>query len=258
MRGLNKLIVSGIILTVLLLLTFIILQGLQLPVGRFIDWVIGIATFWWLLIIVTFPWNIHFQAREVVFEATISMEKNIPIKPKNLDYAKKWVKWSLIIAIALHLISAIGLYALAVSGISSIGYLGSGAALLLTVLRPVMRAYKYIAARLAAIQREFLYPREDIVKLRQDVKDISKKVKALQTQLNTENEQSWATKQEARLAGMGQEINRVWVALNEQRTTNQSDHARLSREAEHAIAQISADGQFLDHVREIIRFVKSA
>ena len=30
------------------------------------------------------------------------------------------------------------------------------------------------------------------------------------------------------------------------------------REAEQAVAQISADGQVLDHVRELVRFFKSA
>jgi hypothetical protein len=32
----------------------------------------------------------------------------------------------------------------------------------------------------------------------------------------------------------------------------------LSREARQAIAQLTTDGQFLDHVREIIRFFKTA
>lgn len=257
-RDVNRFIISGIILTALVLLVFVVFQWLQLPVGRFTDWFIGITTFWWLLIIVTFPWNIHFQAREVIVEAERSTEKGIPVKQERVDYAKVWVKRSLFIAIVLHLLSAGGLYALAISGISAIGYIGSGAALLLTILRPVMRAYKYIAARLATIQREIRYPREDVVKLRQDIQQIDKKVKALQAQLDTENRHSWAARQEANVEGVNQEINRVRVDLTKLQTANQAEHARLAHEAEHAIAQISADGQFLDHVREIIRFVKSA
>ena len=57
---------------------------------------------------------------------------------------------------------------------------------------------------------------------------------------------------------MSHELEGVRLTLNELHTTNQAEHAHLSREAEHAIAQITADGQFLDHVREIIRFVKNA
>ncbi len=257
-RGFNKFIISGILLTILVLLAFLILQWLQLPGGRFIDWLIAIAAFWGLLVIVTFPWNIHFQAREVVIEAARSTGKGILVKPAQIDYAKIWVKRSLFIAIALHLLAAIGLYLVAITGISAVGYIGFGAALLLTVLRPIIRAYKYIANRLATIQREFRYPRQDVVKLRQDVEQLDERVKSLQTQLDTENKHSWAAQQQTNVDGLSQQLDQVRVALADYQTANQTDHLRLSRESEQAIAQITADGQFLDHVREIIRFVKNA
>ncbi|MDM8518942.1 hypothetical protein QUF64_02765 [Anaerolineales bacterium HSG6] len=76
--------------------------------------------------------------------------------------------------------------------------------------------------------------------------------------MDTSNKQSWATRQEARLNGLNQELDQVQVSLNDLRVSNQTDHIRLTREAEQAIAQITVDGQFLNHVREIIRFVKTA
>ena len=42
------------------------------------------------------------------------------------------------------------------------------------------------------------------------------------------------------------------------RATNRAEHDRLARDTEHAVAQLTADSQFLDHVREIIRFYKTA
>ena len=48
------------------------------------------------------------------------------------------------------------------------------------------------------------------------------------------------------------------TALEKLRADNKSDHDRLSREAQQAISQLSSDSQFLDHVREIIRFFKTA
>jgi hypothetical protein len=42
-------------LAVLLLLVFGVLQLLHIPSGSFLDWMIGIASFWWLLVIVTVP-----------------------------------------------------------------------------------------------------------------------------------------------------------------------------------------------------------
>ncbi|WP_293297704.1 MULTISPECIES: hypothetical protein [unclassified Microcoleus] len=42
------------------------------------------------------------------------------------------------------------------------------------------------------------------------------------------------------------------------RSTNHAEHTKLARDAESAIAQLTSDGQFLNHVREIIRFFKES
>ena len=151
---------------ILVLLVFGILQWLHVSVGSFLDWVIAVAIFEWLLAIVTVPWNIHFEAKTVVDEAAVSKQKGMQVDDKQVEYAKVVAKRSLIVAIALHLLSAAGLYALAATGISIIGYISSGAALLLTVLRPAVRIYEYLATRLAMIRQELTYPREDVWELR--------------------------------------------------------------------------------------------
>ena len=40
--------------------------------------------------------------------------------------------------------------------------------------------------------------------------------------------------------------------------SNAEEHNRLAEEARSPISKLTTDGQFLDHVREIIRFFKSA
>lgn len=245
-------------LAIFLLLAFGLLQWLHLPAGNFLDWVIGGASFWWLLVIVTVPWNIHFQAKEVLAEADQSAEKGIPVDENKIKYVKLLALRSLLAALALHLISAIGLYILAIAGISAVGYFGSGAALLLTILRPAVRGYEYLAARLAMIREQVKYPREDIVEVRNRLADIESNVKVLQDQLNSEDPSSWATSQQRYLEATRNDLTRIAASLEELRATNQAEHERLTREAQRAIAQLSEDGQFLDHVREIIRFFKTS
>ena len=70
-------VAPGVALTVLALLVFVLLHLLQAPAGRLIDWLVGIASFWWLLVIVTVPWNIHFEARQVLVDAADSAEPGI-------------------------------------------------------------------------------------------------------------------------------------------------------------------------------------
>ena len=246
----------GIVLTVLLV--FGILQWLHIPTGSFLDWVIAVAIFEWLLVVVTVPWNIHFEAKEVIAEAAQSAEKGIKIDRKQVNYADMVAKRSFFVAIALHLLSAIGFYILAATGISAIGYISSGAALLLTFLRPAIRAYEYLAMRLAMIREQIKYPREDIVELRDRFNILEASVKRLEETLNTEYPDSWASMQYRQLESVRSDLTRTSANLEELRSLNQAEHQRLSQEAQQAISQLTADTQFLDRVREIIRFFKSA
>ena len=145
---------SSLALVFLTLLTYGILQWLQLPVGSFLDWLIGLASFGWLTVIVTVPWNVHFQAREVLAEADESAAKGIPLEERQLKYVQMLAKRSLWLVLLLHLLSAVGLYVLAALNISAVGYVSSAAALLLTALRPTLRAYQYLAARLTMIHKD--------------------------------------------------------------------------------------------------------
>jgi hypothetical protein len=243
---------------VLVLLVFGVLQLLHVSAGSFIDWVIAVAVFEWLLVIVTVPWNIHFEAKAVLDEAVVSVQKEIAVDDKQVEYAKVIAKRSLIVAIALHLLSAVGLYALSAAGISVVGYISSGAALLLTVLRPAVRTYEYLAARLAMIRQEFKYPREDIWELRNRFNSLEETVKRLEEQMDPEEPYSWVATFQRHQEETRKELARLTASFEELRATNEAQHQRLSREAQQAIAQLTTDGQFLDHVREIIRFFKTA
>jgi hypothetical protein len=248
--------IAGIVVVVLA--AFGLLQWLHIPAGNFLDWVIGGASFWWLLVIVTVPWNVHFQAKEVLAEAAQSTEKGIPVDEKQVKYVTLLAKRSLWVAIALHLFSAVGLYTLAATGISTVGYISSGAALLLTILRPAIRAYEYLYARLAMIRQEWKYPREDIFELRDRFSILEQKMQSLEDQLNPEQPYSLPATQQRFAEETRRDLARIAANLEELRATNQTEHERLGREARNAIAQLSTDGQFLDHVREIIRFFKTA
>jgi hypothetical protein len=254
----NFFISSIVGIVIVVLAAFGLLQWLHIPAGSFLDWVIGGASFWWLLVIVTVPWNVHFQAKEVLAEAAQSIEKRIPVDEKQLKYVRLLAKRSLWVALGLHLFSAIGLYTLAATGISTVGYISSGAALLLTILRPAISAYEYLSARLRMIRQEWQYPREDIVELRDRFSVLEQKIERLEEQLDPEQPYSVVATQQRFSEETRRDLAKIGANLEELRATNQTEHERLSREARNAIAQLSTDGQFLDHVREIIRFFKTA
>lgn len=243
---------------VLALLVFFLLQWLHLPAGNLVDWFIGIASFWWLLAIVTVPWNIYFEAQEVLSEANLSRQRQIFLDPEQLRYTQRVRRWSLTIALILHGVSAIALYSLAASGVSAVGYLAAVATVLLTVLRPAVRAYAYLAGRLFLIKQQIQYPREDVLELRQRVQSLEYMVQQLNDRLDPAQEDSWIARQSREWQEIRQQNARLRADLEQMTARNDRDHEHLAREAKQAIAQLNEDSQFLGHVREIIHFLKTA
>jgi len=237
---------------------FATLKWLDVPAGTFMDWLIGLGTFWWLIGITTVPWNMHFAAREVIDEASISAEKGMTVNTANVDYARKLAKRFLTIAIALHIISAIALYLLAYYQITAVGYFASVAALLLTFARPLSRLYDYIASRLQRMRAEIRYPRDDVYEWTQKTTDLATRTEHIESILNFKEQNAWVNKQQDTIKNLQEKITGLAVELDQLRLTNQKEHERLSRKSEEEISRLSEDAQFLNQIRELIRFVKQA
>ncbi|MDJ0688796.1 MAG: hypothetical protein QNJ41_09815 [Xenococcaceae cyanobacterium MO_188.B32] len=233
-------------------------QWLHISAGNLIDWLIGIASFWWLLVIVTIPWNIYFDAREAIAEAEVSRKKGLEFDRQKLNYVQKVARWSLVGAVSLHGISAIALYLLAATGISNVGYVSSGLTLLLTILRPTIRGYQYLTTILSNFKKEIKYPREDALELRNRVKNLEREIKTIATKLDPKNPDSLVSKQQQESQENRDRLARLKALLEELQAKNTVEHEQLAREAKNAISQLNEDSQFLSHVREIIRFVKTA
>ena len=252
-------------LAVIALLVFAVLNWIGVPAGSLLDWVIGLASFWWLLVIVTVPWNVHFTAKQALASARQSRDRNLDIKPDRLAYVQKIAKRSFIVAIALHIGSALVLYLLAATGISTIGYFSSIAALLLTGLRPAIVFYVYLANQLKSIEKEFKYPRDDVQKVLSDLAELKgiidtlkNRTNALEQDLDSDRDTSFAAQQNRRVTALTTDLQTLSAEHRQLAAQNQADHVQLQAEARDAIAQITADGQFLENVRDIIRFIKSA
>ncbi len=242
----------------LALLAFGGLNLLHIPTGNFVSWAIAAAVFWWLIIITTVPWNIYFSARAVLSEAEASRQRKIVVNEQTCQYVVGVQQRVLRVAIAIHGISAISLYLLAAASISRVGYLGSVAALLLTGLRPAIAAYRYLMQRLASIGKEFVYPRQDIVTLQQKVEQLRTQQETLARQLDPDNDSSWVAQQQNALARLQEDIAQLRAAHNHLKAANAEAHQHITLEARSAIAQLNEDSEFLDRVRELIRFWKTA
>ena len=243
----------------LLLVGYGLVRHLNVPIaGSFGDWAVGLLAAFWLVAVVTVPWNVHFKAKAVLADAGPSRDRGLAVDPRQVAYVARLARVSLWVAVALHVASAAVLLGLAVAGVSRVGYAGSVVALLLTGLRPAAAAYHYLAERLRTIGHDWHYPREDVVEVRRRLDAAEAELASIKLQLDPDRPESLAAVQRDHVARTRDEIAAVAAAVAAARAANDADHDRLSREAKSAISQLSVDGQFLDHVREIIRFFKSA
>jgi hypothetical protein len=257
-KDLNALTGLTIALVIVGLIAFAILRWLGVYTGNFLEWSLGVAIFWWLAVVVTIPWNVHFKAKQVAMEGKQSREKGIRVNRESLDYVNVIVRRSLAIAIALHGVSALAFYLLAVTGVSAIGYIGSGAALLLTGLRPAIAFYQYLSARLQEIDQAVKYPREDIAEVRDRLLSLEQGLQQLSDQVNPDKPNSVTASQQRQLEAIRQDLTGLSTSHRTLQAQNTADHDRLAREAQGAISKLNADAEFLDRARELIRFFKEA
>ena len=251
-------------------MTYGILTYLDKDVGELVDWTIGVLAFLWLTTLVTVPWNAHFKAKEVLDDAEISARKNILVVESSLKYARNVAKWSLIIAIALHILSAIILYWITFSGISPVGHFAAYAAVMLTFLRPSVRFYEYLQRRLAEIKREFRYPREDVEELVKKVTKITKKVQKLEDLLSDDTQKktlSWKQEVSKTHKDIFTQLEKINTTFEKYTTKNdeglvimkqesKTEFEKVRGEASERLAKITTDSQILDSVRELAKFFK--
>lgn len=225
----------------------------QWPIKPSLDAVIGIFTLLWLYFVVTVPWNIVFQAKQLLFEAQVSQQRGIQTDPEAVAYARRWARIALWVALALHLLTAGVLSVAAYSGVGLIGWLGAGAAILLTLLRPGLRAYTHVRDRLSRLTREVEVPREDAVELRRRLKELEDQLASL-TQRHADTTQQTEHRLEA--------IETRATQVSDKHDTL-AEHVRLElvrveREAQNTVAQVLGDAAVVGHVRELVRFFKTA
>jgi len=253
---------------VLALVAYGVVSFFNLPAGDLVDWAVGVASFLWLMAIVTVPWNAHFKAKEVLDDAEISQRKDIYLVDEALQFTKKVAKRSLIIAISLHIFSAIALYMIALFNVSEVGSFAAIAALLLTFLRPSVRFYEYLNTKLSAIRQEFRYPREDMHELLNRVEDMKMEIENIRNTLDTDPEKpSWRNSVDRSLQDLlltqveqeesfKQEKNKNTIEFASIRAESQEEFVKVRTENQQKFAQVTADSKVLDSVREIANFIR--
>ena len=111
----------------------------------------------WQVLLLTVPWSLYFQARQVVQETVTSRERGLRIPEGRAADAARIARRLRLLAIGSHLVTA--------AVVAVITYF-SGFYLLSTVFRPAQAYLVYIRGQLRTMLKETRFPRDDVLELK--------------------------------------------------------------------------------------------
>lgn len=235
------------------------LSGWQVPPltpGLALDIGMGVVCLIWLLLILTVPWDIHFQARAVQFELERSRETGLAVNDERLAYVKRTQRTTLWVALGLHVFSAIIISGLAWFTRGSMGYWFAGFYLVTMVFRPFGAAYDYLHRKLSDIGEEARFPRDDALKLKNDLAEVKADLAELHRQMERiSTELVTLTNASARAH---QDILALQQAIERAEQSFRSRIGQMSDEIERALTRTFDHQDIVNGLRAFARLIKSA
>ncbi|MFZ2959714.1 MAG: hypothetical protein WA705_22755 [Candidatus Ozemobacteraceae bacterium] len=155
-----------------------------------VDFIVALFGLLGMVTILSHPWDLYFEARNLRLEQAESLRKSIKIPQEDVDYTNRLVPRLLLTCLSLHLLAAAVAFATAWFSHGVIGYWFSGFFLLSTAFRPVHAFHVHMKTRLFNLRARCLVPREDAVDLATRLRSIESDVKDLQIELKKDREQT--------------------------------------------------------------------
>ncbi|WP_182881520.1 hypothetical protein [Microbispora sp. H10949] len=162
---------SGIVfLTIISTIAGIVLvYVVDVPLPVVVSLGFGALCLIWLIVLLTLPWNVYFQAHALIHEIRVSRERGMTIPPEREAEARRIAVRMRRAAVAAHLVSAALLALITYFSGEMVGYYFAVFYLLATFLRPAGAWFAHLRGRMTTMLEEVRYPREDAVALAERV-----------------------------------------------------------------------------------------
>lgn len=212
----------------------------DVPAQTLIMWGAGGAAMIWLIVLVTLPWNLHFQAREVLAEMKRSKDAGIKVTDEQFAFAERVKRWTLLTSLGTHVLSAAVALAVAVFADQSLGYPFAGFYLLSCLVRPATAAVAQVRRRLSALAEDTRYPRDDVMKLRGQVERSAADVERIDELIKEMQKQHEALAQ----------------ASERQRVDLEGKIAALTRKFEESLDRLTDNRELIAGIKAFLRMIR--
>lgn len=225
------------LLTVLVALVALGIVLLDLPTVSRLDILFGAVGFAWLLVVLTLPWDLHFQATNVLREIDRSLARGLkPVADRGA--VRRIARRTMGIAIGLHLLSA------AAVGAATwyweqwpTGAFIAGVYLVSSVLRPLGAWYLHLREELRNQLGEATHPRDDVLALKARIEALEH----LERQIDEQR-----ASHEAALAEQREEIRKLDRKLD-----------AVGRRFEETLEHLTDNRELLAGIRAFLRMIRT-
>lgn len=148
---------------VLTIVAVVLVAVADVPLHEVLSLFLGVLCLLWLILLLTVPWNLYFQAHALIQEIRTSRHRGIDVPAEREPEVRRIAARMRWFAIGSHLVSA-GIVALItyLSG-DAIGYYLAGLYLVSTFFRPAGAYFSYLRERLTTMLQDVKHPRDDVI-----------------------------------------------------------------------------------------------
>jgi hypothetical protein len=234
----------------------------------------GVAALMWTVVLVTLPWNLYFDARQILRVNAAGRERGIAVPAASDQEARTISRRTLRLALAGHLGTAIATAAFAWATGTVVGYYLAAFFLLTTVARPAKAFLVHLRTRLVILRREGAYPRDDVATVKATVATLVADVEVLRTAFDHERAAAADALRRATQSladDLKQLRDRTATDLTRLETTQATDRAdartrddrirdridQMARRIEATLDGISDSQELLTGIRALVRLIRT-
>jgi hypothetical protein len=250
-------LIGGVLAGAALVLALFLYRGVSPPSASvLLDVAAGIICLLWLLLLLRVPWDLFFETGNVLFEMQRSRERQLEVRPERAAYVRRLRRVTGLLAVGAHIISAAIIATVTYWAHGQVGYYFAGFYIIATFFRPTSRAYYFLLAKLGEIRNEVEYPREDVLKLRDEVAQAVAQVRALQQHVGHIDKRIGGTEEFG--GRLRAELNDLRTALERTEHSFQTRLHTLSEEVERALVKAFDNQNIVNGLSPFARLIKQA
>ena len=204
----------------------------------------------WLVLLLTVPWNLYFQARDLAEEIRAAKDRGLDLPPPAgaREEAGRIAARMRLAAIGAHLLSAVLIAAITYFSGAETGYYFAAFYLASTALRPAAAWFAHLRRRLDAMRREARFPRDDVLALKERV-----------TFLEMQAENLRATAEQLHAADLAAEQRLADLSVESARRAGELDRRldKLGRHFEDTVGRLTDNQEVIAGIKAFLRLLRT-